>query len=146
MDETYILQALGMMFFSAWKTYIGPAIAAGLHFAYWEMLVFNMGAAMMSAAATMFATDLWMAKRQSKSKGFSRNLRKALRIWRHYGKGTALLLSPVLLGIPSYALLARRLKERRSSIMLELTIATFFWCTAIYWASVEGLLLIEQQW
>lgn len=143
MDETYLLQALSMLFFSAWKTYIGPAIAAGSNFAYWEMLLFNMAPALSSAAVTLCLTDLWMTKRQSKAKGFDRRLRKALRIWKRYGKKTTLLLSPILLGIPSYALIARRLKEKRLSIMLELSVITFMWCTLVYWASIEGLVLIE---
>jgi len=146
MDDTYIVQALSMMFFSAWKTYIGPAIAAASQFAYWEMLLFNMGAALSSAAATMWLNDLWMNMRQTQAKGFDRRLRKALTIWRRYGKRITLLLSPILLGIPSYALIARRLKEKRLTIMLELGLVTFIWCTAVYWASVEGLVLIEQAW
>lgn len=133
-----------MLFFSVWKTYIGPAIAAGAQFAYWEMLLFNMGPALSSAAATVFVTDLWMNKRQSKPKGFDRRLRKVLKMWKRYGKRTTLFLSPVLLGIPSYALIARRLKEKRLTIMLELTAITFLWCTAVYWASLEGLVYVEQ--
>lgn len=144
MDETYLLQALSIMFFSAWKTYIGPMIAAGANFAYWEMLLFNMGAALCSAAATLFATDIWMTKRSSKAKGFNKNLRKILKIWRRYGKRTTLFLSPILLGIPSYALIARRLKENRFTIMIELSVITFIWCSCIYWASIEGLLLVEE--
>jgi len=144
MDEAYLLQILSMFFFSVWKTYIGPAIAAGSNFAYWEMLVFNMGPALGSAALTLGVTDFWMNQRQSKPKGFDRRLRKALTLWRRYGKRTTLFLSPVLLGIPSYALIARRLKERRLTILLELTATTFLWCTAVYWASIEGLLYIEQ--
>jgi uncharacterized membrane protein YhaH (DUF805 family) len=144
MDETYLLQALSILFFSAWKTYIGPIIAAGANFAYWEMLFFNMGAALSSAAVTLFATDIWMTRRQNKSKGFNKNLRKILKIWRRYGKRTTLFLSPILLGIPSYALIARRLKESRTTIMIELSAITFLWCTGIYWASVEGLVLVDQ--
>jgi len=143
MDETYLLQILSIFFFSVWKTYIGPLIAVGANFSYWEMLLFNMGPALCSAAASLFITDLWMAKRQTKPKGFNKNLRKVLKLWKRYGKHTTLLLAPILLGIPSYALIARRLKETRISIMLELTVVTFIWCSLIYWASIEGLLLAE---
>lgn len=144
MDEAYLLQALSMLFFSAWKTYIGPAIAAASNFAYWEMLLFNMTPALCSSAATVYLTDFWMMKRQSKPKGFNRKLRKVLTIWKRYGKRVTLLLSPILLGIPSYALIARRLKERRVVIMADLAIITFIWCTIIYWASREGMLLIDE--
>ncbi len=143
MDETYLLQILSIFFFSVWKTYIGPLIAVGANFSYWEMLLFNMGPALCSAAASLFITDLWMAKRQTKPKGFNKNLRKVLKLWKRYGKHTTLLLAPILLGIPSYALIARRLKESRTNIMLELTVVTFIWCSLIYWASIEGLLLAE---
>lgn len=143
MDETYLLQALSMLFFSAWKTYIGPAIAAAADFSYWEMLVFNMGAALGSALTTLAITDLWMKKRHTRSKGFNGKLRKVLKFWKRYGKRTTLILAPVLVGIPSYALIARRLKASRVSIMLELGFVTLFWCSLVYWASLEGLLLVE---
>jgi hypothetical protein len=143
MDEAYLLQALSMLFFSAWKTYIGPLIAVGAGFSYFEMLLFNMGAALSSAAAALFMTDLWMTKRQAKVKGFNKNLRKALKIWKRYGKSVTLLMAPILLGVPSYALIARRLKESRKKIMFELVVATFIWCSVIYWAGIKGLLLAD---
>jgi len=143
MDETYLLQILSMFFFSVWKTYIGPMIAVGANFSYWEMLLFNMGPALSSAAAALFVTDLWLAKRQAKAKGFNKNLRKVLRLWKRYGKRVTLLLAPILLGIPSYALIARRLKESRTTIIIELSLVTFIWCSVIYWATLEGLLLAE---
>jgi len=145
MDETYLLQILSMFFFSVWKTYIGPMIAVGANFSYWEMLLFNMGPALSSAAAALFITDLWLAKRQAKAKGFNKNLRRVLRLWKwkRHGKRITLLLAPILLGIPSYALIARRLKERRTTIMFELSVVTFLWCSGIYWATSEGLLLAE---
>jgi len=143
MDETYLLQILSMFFFSVWKTYIGPMIAVGANFSYWEMLLFNMGPALGSAAAALFITDFWLAKRQAKAKGFNKNLRKVLLLWKRYGKRITLILAPILLGIPSYALIARRLKERRSTIMFELSVVTFLWCSGIYWATSEGLLLAE---
>jgi len=132
-----------MFFFSIWKTYIGPLVAVGADFAYWEMLLFNMGPAISSAGATLYITDFWMAKRQSKPKGFNKNLRKVLRIWKRYGKRMTLVLAPILIGIPSYALIARRLKLSRTKIMLELTVITFAWCSLIFWAGNEGLLLAE---
>ncbi|MFT6122758.1 MAG: hypothetical protein ACJAWS_000334 [Oleiphilaceae bacterium] len=143
MDETYLLQILSMFFFSVWKTYIGPLIAVGASFSYFEMLLFNMVPALGSAATALFMTDLWMAKRQAKAKGFNKNLRRALKIWKRYGKSITLLIAPILLGVPSYALIARRLKESRAKIMFELTAATFFWCSVIYWAGIKGLLLTE---
>lgn len=144
MDEAYFLQILSMFFFSVWKTYIGPLIAVAANFAYWEMLLFNLGPAFCSAAASLIVTDMWMKKRRRKAPGFNRNLRKVLRIWRRYGKKTSLLIAPVIIGIPSYAIIARRLKESNTRILVELTLVTFLWCSAIYWASLEGLLVAEQ--
>lgn len=143
MDETYLLQILSMFIFSVWKTYIGPLVAVGANFAYWEMLIFNMGPALGSAGATLLVTDLWMAKRQAVPKGFNKNLRKILRIWKRYGKFMALVLAPIFIGIPSYAMIARRLKTSRTRIMLELTVMIFLWCSVIFWAGNEGLLLAE---
>ena len=143
MDEAYALQVLSMFFFSVWKTYIGPLIAVAANFAYWEMLLFNLGPAVCSAAASLFVTDLWMKKRRQKVQGFNKNLRKVLRIWRRYGKKTSLLIAPVVIGIPSYAIIARRLKESNTRILLDLSLVTFFWCSVIYWASIEGLLIAE---
>jgi len=143
MDETYLFQVLSMFVFSVWKTYIGPLVAVGADFAYWEMLLFNMGPALSSAGATLFITDFWMTKHQTKPKGFNKNLRKILRIWKCYGKRMALVLAPVFIGIPSYALIARRFKMSRTKIMFELTVITFVWCSLIFWAGNEGLLLAE---
>lgn len=143
MDEAYFLQVLSMFFFSVWKTYIGPLIAVGANFSYVEMLLFNMGPALGSAGATLFMTDYWTARRQSKPKGFNKNLRKVLRTWKRYGKRVTLVLAPVLLGVPSYALIARRLRASRTTIMLELTAITFIWCSVIFFAGREGLLLVE---
>jgi hypothetical protein len=143
MDETYLLQILSMFFFSVWKTYVGPLIAVGANFSYWEMLLFNMGPALGSAAVTLFITDFWVAKRQAKPKGFNKNLRKVLRIWKRYGKSMVLVLAPVFIGVPSYALIARRLKISRSKIMFELMMITFLWCSLIFWAGHEGIILAE---
>jgi len=143
MDEAYFLQVLSMFFFSVWKTYIGPLIAVGANFSYAEMLLFNMGPALGSAGATLFMTDYLSSRRQSKAKGFNKNLRKVLRIWKRYGKRVTLVLAPVLLGVPSYALIARRLRASRTTIMLELTTITFIWCSVIFFAGREGLLLVE---
>lgn len=143
MDETYLLQAFTMYFLSLWKTYIGPLLAAAGHFGYFEMLVFNLGAAVTSIIGTLLLTDFWIAKRTSSNKGFNKNLRRALRLWKKYGKVGSAVLAPILIGIPTYTLVARRLKSTRRSIIIELTLITFAWCTVIYWAGREGLLIAE---
>lgn len=141
MDEAYLLQILSMFFFSVWKTYLGPIIAAASNFSYWEMLLFNMGPALSSAGATLFVTDYWMSRR--KAKGFSKNLRKALRFWKRFGKHASLFLAPIFLGIPSYVFISRRLKARRSTIIFEISIVVFIWCSCLFLAAQEGLLLTD---
>jgi len=143
MDETYFLQILSMFFFSVWKTYIGPLIAVSANFSYWEMLFFNLGPAITSASTTLFFTDYISKKRQTKAKGFSRNLRKVLRIWKRYGRNVSLILAPILIGIPSYALIARKLKRSHSIILFELSLISFVWCTAVFWAGKQGLLMVQ---
>jgi len=143
LDDIYLLQASSMYFLSLWKTYLGPLIAAGSGFSYLEMLLFNLGAAMSSALGMLLATDAWHRKRSRSSTGFNGNLRKALRLWKKYGKLGSAILAPVLIGIPTYAVIARRFKESRRKIILELTVISFVWCTVIYWAGLEGLLMAE---
>lgn len=142
MDETYFLQASSMVFLSFWKTYIGPLIAAASGFAYWEMLLFNLGAALTSVLGILGLTDFWMNRRRSQA-GFNGKLRKALRLWRRYGNAGSLVLAPVLIGIPTYTLIARRLKTPRREIIACVTVVTTAWCSLFYWAGVEGLLLVE---
>ena len=133
-----------MYFLSLWKTYLGPLIAAGSGFGYLEVLFFNLGAALSSVISILFATDFWLSKRTSSNKGFNGNLRRALRLWKKYGKLGSAMLAPILIGIPTYALIARRFKESRRKIVCEMVVITFAWCTLIYWAGREGLLIAEQ--
>ena len=143
MEDAYLLQASSMFFLSLWKTYLGPLIAAGSGFGYFEMLIFNLGAGLSSAVSILFINDYWTARRSGRSKGFNGNLRKALRFWKKYGRLGSATLAPILIGIPTYALIARRFKESRRRIVSELTLITFVWCTIIYWAGREGLLIAE---
>jgi hypothetical protein len=143
MDDIYFLQASSMYFLSLWKTYLGPLIAAGSGFSYLEMLLFNLGAAMSSALGMLIVSDAWHRKRAHKKAGFNGNLRKALRLWKKYGKLGSAILASVLIGIPTYALVARRFKESRRKIVMELTVISFVWCSTIYWAGREGFLIAE---
>jgi hypothetical protein len=132
-----------MYFFSLWKTYLGPLIAAGSGFGYFEMLIFNLGAALSSAVSMVFINDFVAARRTNRRKGFNGKLRKALRFWKKYGRLGSATLAPILIGIPTYAVLARHFKEPRRRIISELALITFVWCSIIYWAGREGLLLAE---
>lgn len=133
-----------MYFLSLWKTYLGPLIAAGSGFGYFEMLLFNLSAACSSVISILFITDFWFARRSGSNKGFNGNLRKAVRLWRKYGKLGSAMLAPILIGIPTYAVVARRFKESRRKIIFEITLISFAWCSIIYWAGREGLLFAEK--
>lgn len=143
MDDTYLIQAFSMYFLSLWKTYLGPLIAAGSGFSYAEMLAFNLGAALSSTLSMLFLTDLWMKKRRTKKRGFNKHLRRTLRIWKRYGRVGALALAPILIGIPTYAVLARRFKESKRRIVIELSCVITLWCTLIFIAGQQGLLIAE---
>ncbi len=142
-DEWYLLQALTIFWLSLWKTYIGPLMAAGLGFSYWEMMLYNISAALSSSLIVLYASDIYFARRKSNPKGFNRKLRQALGYWKKYGKWVALTLAPVLLGIPTYVFIARRLKERRRIIMLEIGAITSAWCTLIYFAGKQGIIAVQ---
>ena len=145
MDEAYFLQAFTMFFLSLWKTYIGPLMAAGFGFSYGEMLIYNLGAALIATLSILYTSDWLLAHRNARIKGFDKNLRRFLRYWRKYGKWGAALLSPVLFGIPTYAFVARRLKDRRRDILKEIGVVTFIWCSLLYWLGLQGIIMIEAE-
>ena len=143
MDEAYFLQAFTMFLLSLWKTYIGPLMAAGFGFSYWEMLIYNLGAALIASLGVLYTSDWFLAHRKTEIKGFDKNLRRVLRYWRRYGKWGAALLSPVVFGIPTYVFVARRLKDRRRDILIEILVVTFIWCSVLYWLGLQGIIMIE---
>jgi len=146
MDDAYLLQALTMFFFSLWKTYIGPLMAAGFGFSYLEMLIYNLGAALITSVTVLYASDLFFARRTREIKGFDKNLRRVLIFWKRYGKWGAALLSPVLFGIPTYVFVARRLKDKRRDILLEIGTVTFIWCSLLFWLGSHGIILFEDNY
>ena len=62
-----------------------------------------------------------------------------MRFWRARGEAVAALLSPVLLGIPVYAFVARRLRSSRRRVLGTIALATWLWCTLIYFGAAELL-------
>jgi len=141
-DPTYFAQAASMYFLSLWKTYLGPLIAAGAGFSYVEMLAFNLSAAISSSTCMLWLTDQWMKRRKTTTTKFNGNLRRALRFWKKYGQSGSVLLAPILIGIPTYALIARRFKTSKRNIIAQISLITFLWCSAIYWAGIQGLLVV----
>jgi hypothetical protein len=51
----------------------------------------------------------------------------------------AALLSPVLLGIPVYAFVARRLRTSRRRVLLTVVVVTTFWCSLIYFGAQQAM-------
>lgn len=143
MEESSLIQVATMVFFSVWKTYLGPLIAAVSGFSYWQMLMINLGAALSSMSVALVLTEWWMRASRRRA-GFNGRLRKALRFWKRYGNHGSLILAPVLLGIPTYTIVARRLKTSKRSIAVSVTIVAGLWCSLFYWAGREGFLLLEQ--
>jgi hypothetical protein len=137
--DSTALEVLAMMAFSLWKTYIGPLMAAFLGYSYWQMLLCNLGPALLSASAVVWADDVLRRRRVVTARGFNRHLRRALRFWRSQGEPVAALLSPVLLGIPVYAFVARRLRTSRRRVLWTVAVVTTFWCSLIYFGAEQAM-------
>lgn len=137
--DSTALEVLAMMGFSLWKTYIGPLMAALLGYSYWQMLLYNLMPAVLSALIVVRADDQLRSRRVGAARGFNRQLRRAVRFWRRQGEPVAALLSPVLLGIPVYAFLARRLRSSQTRVLCTVAVVVFFWCTLLYFSAAEVL-------
>jgi len=133
--ENYWLLALTMMLLSLWKVYLGSALAAFVSFSYGEMLVFNFIPAMMSALKAWYFGD-WLFERflPNTPKGFNSRLRKIVRFWHRHGNWGGAILAPVLLGVPTYAVIANRFRTPFKVVMLSLTVTTWLWCSIMYFA------------
>lgn len=134
------LERASMAGFSLWKTYIGPMMAAALGYGYAEMLLYNLGGALASTAAALVIGDR-LTRRGRPVVGFDRKLRRALRFWRARGDTMAAFLSPIVLGIPVYVLIARKFRTSRRVVMLRSMASATFWSSVCYLFAAEILLL-----
>ena len=146
--EIYILQMKSVFLLSLWKTYVGPALSVAYGFSYFEMLLFNISAAMSSAYVILrFSRHInvllgrLIPRRQTKP-GFKPQLRKYLRFWRRYGFYGVMLLTPILIGIPLGVWISARLGTGKARIMLTLLIMCFFWSSLAYFVALSGVNLI----
>ena len=110
--ETYLAVGLSMALLSLWKTYSGPAIAAFLSYSYPEMLVFNLIPAMIAAFAGWQIAPVYSSLfKKRKAVVFKPKLRKFMKKWNQYGQLSMAILAPVLVGIPSYTFVSKRLNQ-----------------------------------
>jgi len=137
--DSTLLEVLVMMACSVWKTYIGPLMAALLGYSYGQMLLCNLGPALLSAIVVVRVDDVLLRRRVRPPQGFNRHLRRGVRFWRAQGEPVAALLSPVLLGIPVYAFLARRLRSSKWRVLWTVAVATLLWCSLLYFSAAEVL-------
>lgn len=131
--ESYLAIGLSMAFLSLWKTYSGPAIAALLSYSYPEMLVFNLIPAMIAAFAGWKIAPVYSTLFKKRNKVvFKPKLRKFMKKWNQYGQLSMAILAPVLVGIPSYTFVSKRLNQNRLRTFGLLALSILGWSTLAY--------------
>ena len=146
--DSYLLQGLSVFFLSLWKTWLGPALSVPYGFSYWEMIVWNMSGAMLSATVTLhYSRNIntlirrLLPKRESAPR-FRRDLRRYLRFWKNYGFYGVMLLTPVLIGIPLAVWISARLGTRKPRILVTLAVSSILWSSTLYYAALVGITFI----
>jgi hypothetical protein len=126
--EQYWWLGLAMALLSIWKTYSGPALAALVGFSYFEMLFFNALPAMFAGYVGWLSGkySYWLYSSRTLGK-FRPRLRRFIRVWKRYGNRSMALLAPVLVGIPLYTLIARRIRQSYQHTFLLLTASILWW-------------------
>jgi len=131
--ETYLAIGLSMALLSLWKTYSGPAIAAFLSYSYPEMLVFNLIPAMVAAYAGWKIAPVYSSlSRTRKEVVFRPKLRKFMKKWNQYGQLSMAILAPVLVGIPSYTFVSKRLNQSGWKTFGMLALSILAWSSIAY--------------
>ena len=141
--DVYILKALTIMFFSTWKTYVGPGLSYAFGLSYIEMLLFNLGAALFSTVFSLrysrgigkILNRLFPGKN---IKRFNPRYRKFIRFWNKYGLYGTMFLTPVLIGIPVCAFFSVRFGTRKIKIVYMISIFVIIWSTIFYYLGMLG--------
>lgn len=117
-----------MALLSIWKTYSGPALAALAGFSYLEMLLFNAIPAMLAGYVGWLAGrySYWFYSARTLGK-YRPRLRRFIRSWKRYGNRAMALLAPVLVGIPLYTLIARRIRQSHQHTFILLAASILWW-------------------
>ena len=138
--ETYLTIATSMVVLSLWKTYSGPAIAGLMAYSYPEMVIYNVVPAMLAAWIGWVVGPVFFQRISGKKvAGFNPKLRRFMKRWNHFGQPTMAFLAPVLVGIPSYTLISKRLKQSSLKTFSLLLCSILLWSGASYF----GFLLLE---
>jgi hypothetical protein len=124
-----------MCVLSTWKTYAGPAIAAVLGFTFLEMLAYNFVPAIIVALKAWYAGS-WFFSSKSNKKKSSVKMKKFEALWERFGDRTAALLAPIFIGIPSYAILAKKMDGKFKKTFVNLSFSTLFWCSIFYFGTL----------
>ena len=132
-SDSYIAIAMLMALLSLWKTYSGPALAGALSYSYPEMLLFNVIPALIAGFKGWYYGPLFFRiLPQRSTPGFRPKLRRFLVIWKRYGQLAMAFLAPVLVGIPSYTLLSKRLNQSASKTFSLLLASILIWSSLSY--------------
>ncbi len=131
--ESYLLLGLAMALLSIWKTYSGPALAAFVGFSYPEMLLFNALPALVAGYFGWFVGrySLFLYSRRN-LRPFRPRLRRFVKAWKRYGNVTMAILAPVLVGIPLYTLIAKRLRQSHVATFVLLAVSILWWSGLSY--------------
>ncbi|WDE96225.1 hypothetical protein PQO03_10950 [Lentisphaera profundi] len=124
-----------MCLLSTWKTYAGPAIAAVLGFSFLEMLAYNFVPAMLVGLKAWYA-GAWFFSLNLKKKQESTKMKKFEALWDRFGDRTAALLSPIFIGIPTYAIIAKKLGANFKRTFINLSTFTLLWCAIFYYGTL----------
>ncbi len=143
--EVFVLKAKSVFLLSLWKTYVGPALSVAYEFSYFEMVLFNISAAMISGYMVLRFNDSInvllgkvLPKRKSKP-GFKPQLRKYLKFWHKYGFYGVMALTPILIGIPLGVWISKRLGTNQTRIMVTLFVFSLFWASLFYYTTLSGI-------
>ncbi len=136
------------MMFSTWKTYVGPAFSYACGFSYWEMVLYNLGAALISIflflrysrAINKTFTKIFRKKNKRR---FNPRYRKHIRFWNKYGLYGTLFLTPILIGLPIGVFLAVRFGTKKQTIFYITAIMVVFWSSLFYYLGILGYAFID---
>ncbi|OBT03957.1 hypothetical protein A9267_18660 [Shewanella sp. UCD-FRSSP16_17] len=131
--ESYLAIGLSMALLSLWKTYSGPAIAAFMSYSYPEMLLFNLVPALVAAYAGWWVAPIYSSLFRKRNRVvFKPKLRNFMKRWNQYGQVTMAILAPVLVGIPSYTFISKRLNQSGVKTFGLLALSILAWSSFAY--------------
>ncbi|UOE79884.1 hypothetical protein LTQ03_00155 [Vibrio splendidus] len=131
--ESYLFIGFSMALLSLWKTYSGPALAALMSYSYPEMLLFNLLPALLAAYVGWKVAPVYSSIfNRQKTVSFKPKLRRFMKRWNKYGQLTMAILAPVLVGIPSYTFVSKRLNQDWRKTFAMLTLSILGWSGLAY--------------